>query len=110
LAIASPWADGIEAVNAMNEGAGQLELLRQKIASLHAKVVAARESLIEATGDHMCGGDCPSPQLLEAYDEALQAEARAKAVLQRYLAKASRQTIEWVNRNSKQAPKAAAGC
>ena len=73
----------------------QLESLRRDIELRHAGVVAARETLIEALGDKMCGfGQGPSPEDIRAFKLAQQAEADAKAQLERYLVACSQEVIE----------------
>ena len=94
----------------MSNEVDRLELLREKLALLHAQVVAARQVLIEAAGDRICGGGCPSPELLESYEEALRAESRVKALLERCAANDSRQAIEKARTNAGRSPRAAAGC
>ena len=73
----------------------QLELLRREIALRHAAVVAAREALIEALGERMCGeGNGPSAADVNKYELARKAEADARAQLERYLVTRSQELIE----------------
>jgi hypothetical protein len=47
----------------------RLEFLRRDVALRHAAVVAARELLIEALGERMCGGgQGPAPAEVETFE------------------------------------------
>ena len=77
----------------------ELEYLRRAVALKHAAVVAAREALIQALGDQMCGcGKGPSPEDIRTFELAQQAEADAKEQLQRYLFARSQQVIDQARR------------
>lgn len=73
----------------------RLEFLRRDVALRHAAVVAARELLIEALGERMCGGGRgPTPAEVKTFERARQAEAEARAQLERYLVARSQELIE----------------
>ena len=79
--------------------AEELEYLQRDIALKHAAVVAAREVLIEALGDRMCG--CkkgPAPEDIKTFELARQAEAEAKEQLGRYLVACSQEVIDQARR------------
>ena len=79
--------------------AKELEYLQGVVALKHADVVAAREALIEALGDRMCGcAKGPSPQDIQTFELAQQAEADAKEQLQRYLVARSQEVIDQARR------------
>ena len=88
----------------------QLELLRRDVALKHASVVAAREVLIEALGERMCGGGSgPSAEETRAFELAQQVEAEAKEELQRYLVARSQEVIEQARRAGTERPSATVG-
>ncbi|MBU1360360.1 MAG: hypothetical protein KKC79_09825 [Gammaproteobacteria bacterium] len=69
--------------------------MHRQLAALRADVVAARDRLIEALGDHLCGsGAGPAPLALQKFKTARIAEADAKARLRRYLFVQSLKVIE----------------
>ena len=75
--------------------AHRLDELSASLSSSHAAVQFARENLIEALGDHMCGnGDGPTPQDLEALAAARRIEAMARVDIARFVAALAGKLIE----------------
>ncbi len=69
------------------EDANRLKELRASLSASHAAVTLAREDLIEALGDRMCGsGDGPTPQQLEVLAAARRREAVARRDMARFVA------------------------
>lgn len=77
------------------EDANRLKELRASLSASHAAVRLAREDLIEALGDRMCGsGDGPTPQQLEVLAAARRREAVARRDMARFVATLARKYID----------------
>ncbi len=80
-----------------SEDAKRLEELIASLSSSHAAVTLARENLIEALGDRMCGsGTGPTPQDDEVLAAARRREAVARRDMARFVATLARKFIDRV--------------
>ncbi len=86
-----------------NKEVQQLEVLRAQVASRRAALVVAREKLIEALGDRMCGsGTGPSRRDIKEFDQLRKEAADADRVLERFLLDLARNTVIKAQRGGQQ--------
>lgn len=78
-----------------NKEVQQLDALRAQVASRRAALVVAREKLIEALGDRMCGsGSGPSPGDIKNFEQLQKGAAEADRALERFLLDRARSSVK----------------